>query len=128
MSTSQSKKYPPRGATLVLAPHPDDEVFGCGGAIMRHVRQGDEVKVIVITDGGLPLSEAHQRMDYVAIRQQESKEAQAILGYQHLEFLTFPDGQLQVNDALVEVLRENWKRLSLLSFIYRPTRRSIRTF
>ena len=24
------------GKTLVFAPHPDDEVFGCGGAIVRH--------------------------------------------------------------------------------------------
>ena len=36
---------------LVLAPHPDDEVFGCAGAIMRHVAAGDSVRVAVVTDG-----------------------------------------------------------------------------
>jgi len=34
------------GVALVLAPHPDDEVFGCGRAIMRHVEVGDPVHVI----------------------------------------------------------------------------------
>ena len=36
---------------LVLAPHPDDEVFGCAGAIMRHVAAGEQVKVHILTDG-----------------------------------------------------------------------------
>lgn len=41
----------PATSVLVLAPHPDDEVFGCGGAIARHVAAKVPVKVIVATDG-----------------------------------------------------------------------------
>ena len=40
------------GPVLVLAPHPDDEVFGCAGAIMRHIAAGDPVTVLILTDGG----------------------------------------------------------------------------
>ena len=36
---------------LVVAAHPDDETLGCGGAIAKHSNEGDEVKVIVMTDG-----------------------------------------------------------------------------
>ena len=36
---------------LVLAPHPDDEVFGCGGALVQAVRNGTPVRVVVLTDG-----------------------------------------------------------------------------
>ena len=36
---------------LVIAAHPDDEVFGCGGSIARHVARGDEVHVLVMTRG-----------------------------------------------------------------------------
>ena len=36
---------------LVLAAHPDDEVLGMGGTIAVHVDRGDEVRVVVVTDG-----------------------------------------------------------------------------
>ena len=36
---------------LVLAPHPDDEVFGCGGALVQAAKNGIPVRVVVLTDG-----------------------------------------------------------------------------
>ena len=36
---------------LVLAPHPDDEVFGCGGLIARAKREGAKVYVLYFTVG-----------------------------------------------------------------------------
>ena len=30
---------------LIIAPHPDDETLGCGGAILRHKKEGDKVEV-----------------------------------------------------------------------------------
>ena len=38
---------------LVLAAHPDDEVLGMGGTIAVHVGAGDEVRIVVVTDGSL---------------------------------------------------------------------------
>ena len=35
---------------LVIAPHPDDETIGCGGTILRHISEGDEVYWLVVTD------------------------------------------------------------------------------
>ncbi len=37
---------------LVLAPHPDDETLGVGGAIAKHVAAGDHVSVAVLTGHG----------------------------------------------------------------------------
>ncbi len=36
---------------LVIAPHPDDETLGCGATILRKVRAGSEVCVLLATDG-----------------------------------------------------------------------------
>jgi len=34
---------------LVIAPHPDDETIGCGGTILRHIKNGDKVSCIFVT-------------------------------------------------------------------------------
>lgn len=39
------------GRILVLAPHPDDETLGAGGAIALHRRHDDPVTVAIVTDG-----------------------------------------------------------------------------
>ncbi len=41
----------PEGPISVIAPHPDDEVFGTGGLIALAVTKGLPVQVIVLTDG-----------------------------------------------------------------------------
>lgn len=43
---------PRRGPVVVFAPHPDDEVIGCGGTLALHADQGDAVHVVVVFDGG----------------------------------------------------------------------------
>jgi len=41
---------------LVLAPHPDDEIIGCGGTLLRLIASGARVTVIHATDGGASLA------------------------------------------------------------------------
>jgi len=36
---------------LVVAAHPDDEVLGCGGTLARHATAGDDVHVLIVTEG-----------------------------------------------------------------------------
>ncbi len=35
---------------LIIAPHPDDETLGCGGTILRHKKEKDEVHFLVFTN------------------------------------------------------------------------------
>ncbi len=43
----------PGKRVVVLAPHPDDEVFGCGGTLAQMAATGAEIEIIVFTDGVL---------------------------------------------------------------------------
>ena len=36
---------------FVVAAHPDDEVLGCGGTLLKHVSNGDKVFVLFVSDG-----------------------------------------------------------------------------
>ena len=35
---------------MVIAPHPDDETLGCGGTLLRHKANGDEVHWVILTN------------------------------------------------------------------------------
>src|SRR5262249_56815232 len=71
---------------LVLAPHPDDEVIGCGGLVALHLREGRCVRVVVATDGG--------QAGEPAERQREARAALSSLGDAEIEVLDFPYRQL----------------------------------
>jgi LmbE family N-acetylglucosaminyl deacetylase len=89
---------------LVLAPHPDDEVIGCGGLVSLHLREGRPVHVVVATDGA-QAGDGAQRED-------ESRTALALLGNATIEFLRFPDRELEnaheLGLRLSAILRQ-WK-------------------
>jgi LmbE family N-acetylglucosaminyl deacetylase len=89
---------------LVLAPHPDDEVIGCGGLVALHLREGRKVHVVVATDGA-------QAGD-TAQREAESRAALASLGDATIEFLGFPDRLLsdsrELDERIAAILCE-WK-------------------
>ena len=36
---------------FVIAAHPDDEVLGCGGTLLKHINEGDKVYVLFVSDG-----------------------------------------------------------------------------
>jgi len=80
---------------LVLAPHPDDETIGCGGALALHAKANDPVKVVFLTNGARGDSTGKMNRDvYVALRRQEAGEACARLGVTDVEFWSYEDRSL----------------------------------
>jgi N-acetylglucosamine malate deacetylase 1 len=76
---------------LIIAPHMDDEVLGCGGTIVRHVASEDFVTVCVVAN------RAYDHKYEPGLIEQEKascKKAKEILSYQDLVFLDLPDEQL----------------------------------
>ena len=41
----------PEGPVLVVAAHPDDPEFGCGGTVARLAAEGRRVIIAIVTDG-----------------------------------------------------------------------------
>jgi LmbE family N-acetylglucosaminyl deacetylase len=84
------------GPTLVVAPHPDDEVLGCGGAIALLRQAGLPVRVLIVSDGAAshPGSVQYPPPTLGALRQAESLAGLACLGVEvdHVAFLGLPDG------------------------------------
>ena len=35
----------------IIAAHPDDELLGCGGAILYHLNKGDKVRITIVAEG-----------------------------------------------------------------------------
>ncbi len=91
---------------LVLAPHPDDETLGCGGLIAQAVATGQEVRVLVLTDGtkSHPASAAYPAARLRRLREGESREAARALGLDpaHVAFLRLPDAHMPQGGAAAE--------------------------
>lgn len=102
----------PAKRVLVLAPHPDDEVFGCGGAIAAHLRQDAVVQVVILTEGDLHGDPS--------VRAKESMAAAALLGYGTPEFWLEKDRSLVADERLVVRLAEKLHSTQV-DLIYAPS-------
>ncbi|WP_022880934.1 PIG-L deacetylase family protein [Gryllotalpicola ginsengisoli] len=67
----------PARRVLAIGAHPDDIELGCGGALARHVADGDEVGMLVVTRGEVGPGETLQRVA-------EQHRAVDVLGVQTL--------------------------------------------
>lgn len=98
-----------RQSSVVIAPHPDDEVLGCGAAILAKTAAATPVRIVFVTDG--TASRHPARLSPTAIgrlRRLEATAAAAALGVsaEDVTFLGMPDGALRgVTGDLITELR-----------------------
>jgi len=91
---------------LVMAPHPDDEVLGCGGTIKKYSSQGDEVFLCIATKAYTP----DWSEDFLEKRKKEIASAGEILGIKETFFLDLPTVKLDtvpqktINDFVKETI------------------------
>lgn len=71
---------------LVIAPHPDDEILGCGGVMAKHIAHGDEVYVCIVTSSRV---EKYRNMhtDY-------ARKVNAFIGVKDIFFFNYPTVEL----------------------------------
>ena len=90
---------------LAIGAHPDDVEFGCGGTLIKYARQGHDVSLLVMTDGG--------GGGVGRIRRQEQQAAGDILGVSRLYWGEYPDTAIPLD-------RESIQRVERVILDVRP--------
>lgn len=117
---------------LVLAPHMDDEVFGCGGTLALCIKKTCQVSVVYFTNGNKGYDEnkfvgesdnkrREREARLIEIRKKEARHAAEIIGFNELIFLDFDDEALDIQadkiDKLVNILQHARPQAVFLPFL-----------
>lgn len=93
----------------MLAAHPDDEVLGMGGTIIKYVKKGHKVKIIIMASGVFSRRSSdhtnstayevdenvlEKMIKQVQNLQKDAIKASKIMGVKDIEFLDFPDNEM----------------------------------
>lgn len=102
---------------LVLAPHPDDDCFGMGGAIKKMTSSGAKVTVAYFCNGSAGVPEGRSEKEEIGLdgyrdpnlielRKKETRESGKILGITEQVFWGYPDGKLASGTSVVKALED----------------------
>ena len=103
---------------LVIAPHPDDEVLGCGGTIKKYTKRGDEVYLCIVTKAYTP----DWTEDFIKNREKEIECASKTLGIKEVIFLDLPTVKLdtlpqkQLNSLILKTIEDIKPEIVFLPF------------
>src|SRR5262245_4360749 len=81
---------------MVVTAHPDDSEFGAGGTVAKLVREGKQVTYCILTNGNKGSGDRTMTPERLAtIREEEQRNAARVLGVESVDFLGFPDCELE---------------------------------
>ena len=75
---------------LVIAPHPDDEILGCGGVIAKRAEAGDDVWVCIMSEGKRPM----YSKEFIKEEFREMQIAHSNVGVGHFIRVALPTARL----------------------------------
>lgn len=104
---------------LVISPHQDDEVMGCGGTIAKYHEKGVRVWVVYITAGWSGIPKASSKRDAIRIREKEAKNACRVLGIEKTIFMRERDRNFSCNGEIIQKLIKIIRKIKP-KFIYAP--------
>lgn len=89
---------------MIMAPHHDDEVIGCGGSICLHKSRSDKVVIVFFAAGWSGIPWITDRQEAAKIIQTEAIAACNILGVDKIIELNFEDRNLQSSQMILSPL------------------------
>ena len=103
---------------LVFAAHPDDELIGLGGALIKHIAQGDDVSVVLFTTGvtSRGVKDSHNKI--IKLRK-NSLALSKFIKFKRMFFLDFNDQKLD-DYPLLQIIKkvESIKKIIKPDIIY----------
>lgn len=86
---------------FVVAAHPDDEILGCGGTILKHIANGDKVYILFVAEGVTGRYRKNEKVKYLKEISKRNKMAEKVaklgkfkivdfLGLKNLELGSYP--------------------------------------
>ena len=94
---------------LIIAPHGDDEILGCGGTINKYISNGYKVFVAIMTNANIGNSNKYS-VNFLNKVRKEAKKAHNFLSIQQTFFYDFPATKLNlvplndIIDAIYELI------------------------
>lgn len=89
----------------VVCAHPDDEVLGCGGTLLKHASNNDEISLLFISEGVTSRYDSFDIKKHekeIEMREESARKVAAILGAKEVEFLRYPN--LRMDDGCLLAL------------------------
>jgi N-acetylglucosamine malate deacetylase 1 len=90
-----------RQRVMVVAPHMDDEVIGCGGTLLLHRALGSEVRVVFVSDSSGAVDDPALAKKLRDIRHAEMTKVREVLALESVVELGFPDGSLMRHEEAI---------------------------
>lgn len=111
--------------TLIIAPHPDDEVFGCGYLINELCNKKKNITLIILSQGEACHTQCclNREVEIIEKRKELAIKANHLLGLpqKNIYFLKMPDGRLEsvlTNSSYTEELNTLIKKINPSSIFY----------
>ena len=91
---------------LVIAAHPDDEVFGCGGTLIKHKENKDNINICFVgegTTGRFDNSKDPLVKKHLVLRTKSAKKTAKYLNCKELLFLDYPNMRFHMCEKITLV-------------------------
>lgn len=97
---------------LCIAVHADDETLGCGGTMLKHKAQGDEIHWLLLT-GPTENHPCNFTQEHIEARAERVNRVAKAYGYDSLEYLALPTQMLHTLDLrdIIQKISEVVKRI-----------------
>lgn len=103
---------------ICFAPHPDDEILGCGGSLLKAKKLGYEI-ILVYLSFGEYASPTCSPQNLAKIRKEETKKIVKFLDVRNVYYLGIPDNQINALDfksfcVLMKIIRKEKPSLAYI--------------